>query len=261
MSTISRHQAGVVTAGEAQGGRFKARERTNPSSDAFTADDGMKRVAVVSSYTPDSSGGFVWVPESSAHELLETYRADQPYYEQVRVAWVKVPAELDGEAVTYFIDAELLDMIEVGESSDLIEQVEDPENALALTLASQIPDEADRERCIGQYLESALFSSTDEDGEPLDGRFCTDNFASETRERMETDLTEFISGNRELVDRYLNAYEYGQLAHDFWLTRNGHGAGFWDRGIGELGSELTEAAKVHGSVDLYVGDDGQIYAM
>jgi hypothetical protein len=27
-------------------------------------------------------------------------------------------------------------------------------------------------------------------------------------------------------------YSESQAAVDFWLTRNGHGAGFWDRGLG-----------------------------
>ena len=35
MSTIARHQAGVITAGEAQGGRFKQKERTAASGSAL----------------------------------------------------------------------------------------------------------------------------------------------------------------------------------------------------------------------------------
>ena len=27
-------------------------------------------------------------------------------------------------------------------------------------------------------------------------------------------------------------YDEAQAGHDFWLTRNGHGVGFWDRGLG-----------------------------
>src|SRR5215213_9921810 len=53
---------------------------------------------------------------------------------------------------------------------------------------------------------------------------------------------------------------YSQAGHDFWLTRNRHGAGFWDRGLGDLSNRLSDASKVYGEVDLYVGDDGQIYA-
>jgi len=47
--------------------------------------------------------------------------------------------------------------------------------------------------------------------------------------------------------------------HDFWLTRNGHGAGFWDRGLGELGEALTKAAHEFGELDLYLWDDNFLH--
>lgn len=53
---------------------------------------------------------------------------------------------------------------------------------------------------------------------------------------------------------------WAKLGHDLWLTRNGHGAGYWDRGLGEVGTKLTAAAKLLGSQDLYVsGDPPAIY--
>ena len=39
----------------------------------------------------------------------------------------------------------------------------------------------------------------------------------------------------------------------------GHGAGFWDRGLGALGKRLTDASKLYGESDEYVGDDGRIH--
>ena len=49
--------------------------------------------------------------------------------------------------------------------------------------------------------------------------------------------------------------------HDFWLTRNGHGAGFWDGDWREpYGIALDKLAKSFGEVSLYLGDDGRIYA-
>ena len=54
-------------------------------------------------------------------------------------------------------------------------------------------------------------------------------------------------------------FDVGFAGHDFWLTRNGHGAGFWDRGLGEVGDRLSNACKAFGSYDLYIGDDGKIY--
>ena len=38
--------------------------------------------------------------------------------------------------------------------------------------------------------------------------------------------------------------------HDFWLTRNRHGAGFWDRGAGEAGKRLTEMSRPYGDCDV-----------
>lgn len=44
---------------------------------------------------------------------------------------------------------------------------------------------------------------------------------------------------------------YHQAGHDFWLTRNRHGAGYWDRGLGNLGKRLTESAHGYGEVCVY----------
>lgn len=50
-----------------------------------------------------------------------------------------------------------------------------------------------------------------------------------------------------------------QNGHDFWLTRNGHGTGFWDRDYPKnIATALTNAAKKFGESSLYVGDDGEI---
>lgn len=50
-----------------------------------------------------------------------------------------------------------------------------------------------------------------------------------------------------------------QFASDFVLTRNGHGAGFWDRGLGADGYKLTRMAKPYSTVGLYRGEDGKLY--
>lgn len=52
--------------------------------------------------------------------------------------------------------------------------------------------------------------------------------------------------------------------HDFWLTRNHHGAGFWDGDWdGENGTEygetLTTISHEFKEIDLYIGDNGRIY--
>ena len=96
------------------------------------------------------------------------------------------------------------------------------------------------------YLETALWSSTDDKDEPMDNRFSIDNF---TRKALLGAIDD-CNGFRELAGELLQGIDVSQAGHDFWLTRNRHGAGFWDRGLGEIGQKLTECAHSYGSCDL-----------
>lgn len=104
------------------------------------------------------------------------------------------------------------------------------------------------------YIEAALWSSSDEHGTPLD-RLDTE-LDADARERMELDAADFWTSNAELWEGTEMSDE--QAGHDFWLTRNRHGAGFWDRGLGPIGKELTGRAHAFGEADLYVTDTGDI---
>jgi len=107
--------------------------------------------------------------------------------------------------------------------------------------------------CYLDYMECAAWSSTDENGEPLDPY----QFSDEAEKRMQADLNSFCE---EMTPELEEAYDEAggtpeQFAHDFWLTRNGHGVGFWDRGLGEIGDKLTKMSKVHGSCNLYLNEE------
>lgn len=107
------------------------------------------------------------------------------------------------------------------------------------------------------YIVCALWSSTDDSDQPLDDNYDADDIAPETLAQMAQDCRDFQEGNApDLAD-----LDAAQCGHDFWLTRNGHGAGFWDRGYGNRGDRLTDACKPYGNVDLYIGDDGKIYQL
>jgi len=113
------------------------------------------------------------------------------------------------------------------------------------------------------YVECALWSSHDESdesgGEPMDANYSIDDIAPETLAQMQSDCDDF-TGNEEIAALLTESgLSDEQIGHDFWLTRNGHGAGFWDRGLDEIGRKLTTFTKPYGSFDLYVGDDGLIY--
>lgn len=103
------------------------------------------------------------------------------------------------------------------------------------------------------YIEAALWSSTDDSNPGLDLQDY--ELADETRAAMAADCRKFQAEN--------DCSERGDLqgGHDFWLTRNGHGCGFWDGDWPETGEALDKAAKAFGSCELYVGDDGRVYAV
>lgn len=123
------------------------------------------------------------------------------------------------------------------------------------------------------YLEAALWTSLDETnpeqgGQPLDGNYSNDDIEADTLAEMIEDCRKFQEANVELIIDDNVAVESNlscgdRAGHDFWLTRNGHGAGFWD-GDWEhpAGATLTEAAKAFGEYDLTAtGTGGKVYKM
>ena len=110
------------------------------------------------------------------------------------------------------------------------------------------------------YITAALWSSNDqstpEGGEPLDANFTAAEIAAETLARMVQDCKAFQDANAADI-----ADDLEQAGHDFWLTRNFHGCGFWEPGDwpDDVGERLTAAAHKFGEFTLYVGDDGLIH--
>lgn len=136
-----------------------------------------------------------------------------------------------------------------------------------------------------QFKEDA--AKTDLEGEPGFSDLAPSALASimadcEAFQRDAADLLALAEEER--------GYSFQRAGNDFWLTRNGHGAGFWDRDELEPQGEEWEAtqipldqwtpeiratrdrlkaespgmrldalAKVAGEVWAYVGDDGKIY--
>jgi hypothetical protein len=116
---------------------------------------------------------------------------------------------------------------------------------------------------VNGYITAALWSSNDDEDVPLDSNYCRDDIDPETLQKMIEDCGEFIAANSHLLldenCHYVGCSMMEYAGHDFWLTRNGHGCGFWD-GDWEntAGEKLTEASKKFREFDLCVGDDGKI---
>jgi hypothetical protein len=120
------------------------------------------------------------------------------------------------------------------------------------------------------YVECALWSSYDESdssgGRPMDENYSTRDLAPsllamivEECRRFQAEHAQDLAAGPSKILRACTPLEYA--GHDFWLTRNHHGCGFWDGDWPEeAGERLTSAAHAFRQLDLYIGDDGMIYA-
>lgn len=120
------------------------------------------------------------------------------------------------------------------------------------------------DRFFNAYVEAALFTTSDgsdeSGGVPLDKNYAVADIAPSTLREMRRDAEAFVK-SAEHDDLLHGAGDYERAGHDFWLTRNGHGAGFWDGDWPKLQGERLDALTrtFRGGYDLYVGDDGKIH--
>lgn len=99
---------------------------------------------------------------------------------------------------------------------------------------------------IDAYLEAVDFTETGDTDQPDNGAELDETFMRESV----IDCLAFYGR----ICCYLSDDHIGQAGHDFWLTRNGHGAGFWDRP--ELYSQLhadkfTKISEQYGEAHAY----------
>jgi hypothetical protein len=119
------------------------------------------------------------------------------------------------------------------------------------------------------YEECAVWSSThtpSEDADPIEidslewvsesytiGELFTPEALATIREDCEAFIANGLDDLLQVVEQ--PGYSWANAGHDFWLTRNGHGAGFWDRGFGEIGERLSNLARPYGGLDLMVDEE------
>lgn len=107
------------------------------------------------------------------------------------------------------------------------------------------------------YVEALLWSSSGDPESPLGRDANITEISPELMEKIEYDCKNFQLFNEEHFDG-----NYKQAGHDFALTRNRHGVGFWDGDWPEPAATLlTDASHAVGECKLYRGDNGLIYAL
>lgn len=113
------------------------------------------------------------------------------------------------------------------------------------------------------YITCALWSETDENEECLDAVYSIEDITEESIQLIIAECKTFQDENKALLNQYYDLYKHWEYTseemagHDYWLTRNGHGTGFWDRGLGELGEALTKACQYQAR-HLFINEDEKL---
>ncbi len=98
------------------------------------------------------------------------------------------------------------------------------------------------------------------DGEiPADIGFC--ELAPCAIASIMNDCAQFQLDNAALLEQAAESdgYDMVQAGRDYWFTRNGHGVGFWDRGLGEVGDSLSDASGRREVNPWFNPADGKVY--
>ena len=109
------------------------------------------------------------------------------------------------------------------------------------------------------YIEAIFFTEDEEIGESGAGEL-----SYEAKHSIVNDCAAFYLANKQDLKAVSTDYTYhiGNTGEDFWLTRNAHGVGFWSRGLGDEGRNLTDACgwgTDFAEKYVYRGDDNLIY--
>ncbi len=108
----------------------------------------------------------------------------------------------------------------------------------------------DKELFLKGFIDCGMWAEYEEDQD-----VSINDITPESMETIKEVISDFVDSNLTL----LSGLDPEQCGHDFYLTCNGHGAGFWDRGLKEIGDKLTESCRPYGTIQFYTGDDNQIY--
>lgn len=121
-------------------------------------------------------------------------------------------------------------------------------------IASDEVDNQSINEVLKSYLETLIWSNS----EDLDGKTIND-IDSNSIDKSRNDIIKFIEliSNTPGAQEEVNTYDEKSFGHNFALSRNGHGAGFFD----DWNDILQDLARNFGEADLYLGDDGRLYIM
>jgi len=112
---------------------------------------------------------------------------------------------------------------------------------------------------VQSYIEAMKWATTDGDDDNYLEEYELSEEAQQAAVIACARLLQVHGKDLELVIDLHPHYTYSDVGHDLFLTREGHGAGFWDRDLGHYGDVLTKYCEGIKSCNPCVGDDNLIY--
>ena len=109
------------------------------------------------------------------------------------------------------------------------------------------------DRMTRAYLEAAEWADLDEDITHSLDPSSLENWSAHSVTEAWLTCSDFARHNWDDLKGILAS----QAGHDLWLTSRGHGTGFWDRGMGEIGDRLTEACQDRNHSVVFLHKDSQ----
>jgi len=110
-------------------------------------------------------------------------------------------------------------------------------------------------------------------GEPLDANYAPEDIDTDSLQELSKRFQSFVEEAEKLITEKagsdwssIDDFYTGpgnsdyQTEHDFIMTANGHGVGFWEKSDWpeEVGSILGKLARKYGEIHADVGDDGNV---
>ena len=140
-----------------------------------------------------------------------------------------------------------------------------------LKLFEEFTTKLNIKKIMDNYLECAIWTEEDtlkgDEESQISGKYSEDSELKDLEERTWLNIHNFTDDSiikaYEDIKKFLeyagdavNDIDEEQLGHDIWLTRNHHGAGFFDRSYDyDNEKKLIDAAHALKEVDLFINDD------
>ena len=121
---------------------------------------------------------------------------------------------------------------------------------------------------VSGYMVAILWAERDlnredenDDATLSDDGYTPEDFTDETRDALRADAVAWYWRNRRTLRAAYDEqsdYTPERAGHDYYFTQAGHGVGFWDRGLDDIGRALTDACRPHREFNLFTNDAGRV---